>query len=375
MKIAFLVRSLGQGGADRRLATLAVGLKRLGHEVSVIAIYGENASAAEIEKAGVRVRSLEKKGRRDIFPFLRRLRRTLGRERPDILFGSSPVANILIGMVKPFLKGAKTVFGVHAVRTGAKKSDWLARLFHRFETDFAQWCDSIIVGSDNDRKQMEKRGFPAPRISVISSGVDTARFRPDDEVRAHIRSAFGVDPRIPVIGLVARLEPAQDHPNFLHAAAEFHRRIPEVKFVCVGHGPAAYRVYLEKLAERVGVAGRVLWTGAREDVHVVVNGFDVATLASNDDGFPICLLEAMACGVPCVTTDVGEAGRIVGDTGIVVPRRQPEALAKGWFDMLHRLRYARTELRETARRRIVAEFSRDSLVARIERHFHAVLEA
>ena len=373
MKIVFLARSLGLGGAEGQLVTLVAGLRRRGHEVSVFIFYDENAFAAELAQAGVSICSLAKKGRWDVFPFLRRLLRGLRRERPDILHGYLPVPNILIGMMKPFLKGAKSVFGVRASNLELKKYDWLTRLSYRFEADFAQWSDSIVANSESGRAHAEKLGFPVERMVVIPNGTDTDRFHPDPEARARIRAEIGVGDGTPVIGLVARLDPMKDHPNFLHAALEFCKRVPNVKFVCVGDGFPAYRAYLEKLSARLGLAELVVWMGKRDDVAAIINGFDVATLSSLSEGFPNCLAEAMACGVPCVTTDVGDAARIVGDTGIIVPPRQSVDLAKGWFDMLRRLRDDGPGLREAVRRRVVTDFSRGSLVVRTERHLRALL--
>jgi glycosyltransferase involved in cell wall biosynthesis len=130
--------------------------------------------------------------------------------------------------------------------------------------------------------------------------------------------------------------------------------------VCVGDGPASYTEALHRLAGDLGLNGRLVWAGARTDVPRVCNALDVAALSSVGEGFPNVVAEAMACGVPCVVTDVGDAALIVGETGCVVPHASAEALRDGFGTMLARLG---PDLRLAARRAIVSRFTPDVLLA------------
>jgi glycosyltransferase involved in cell wall biosynthesis len=154
----------------------------------------------------------------------------------------------------------------------------------------------------------------------------------------------------------------KDHATLLQAAGIFIRRVPNARFVIVGDGPEETKRYLADVAVDAGVDASVIWLGARGDMPAVYSSFDVAVSSSAfGEGFSNALGEAMACEVPCVTTDVGDASTIVADTGRVVPRCQPGPLAEALVDMAAA---DRRLLGTKARARIVGFFSADALAQR-----------
>ena len=166
----------------------------------------------------------------------------------------------------------------------------------------------------------------------------------------------------------------KDHPTFIRAAALTMQTHEAFRFVCVGDGRPDYRRELMELANQLGLADRIIWKGWQADMPSVQNALDIATLcSSNGEGFPNAVGEAMACGVPCVVTDVGDSPILVGETGVVVPLRDPQALADGWNLMLTRLAAEGPELRAKARCRIVQEFDRDRLAATTSQVFGSLL--
>jgi glycosyltransferase involved in cell wall biosynthesis len=106
--------------------------------------------------------------------------------------------------------------------------------------------------------------------------------------------------------------------------------------------------------------------GERNDIPYLVPAFDIATLSSNSEGFPNAIGEYMACGIPSVVTDVGDCAQIVGDTGRVVPARNPEALAKAWNELIAMGPESRSAMGLAARRRIEENFSLSAIVSRYE---------
>jgi glycosyltransferase involved in cell wall biosynthesis len=158
----------------------------------------------------------------------------------------------------------------------------------------------------------------------------------------------------------------KDHANLLHAAAGFVRNNPDVRFVCAGDGPAAYRNELQDMAGSLGLADRVVWAGEIGDVKAAYNAFDIATLPSAfGEGFPNVVGEAMACGTPVTATDVGDVRPIVGDLGEVVPARSPDLLCAGW-DRLRRRLAQDPGLRQATRNSIVANYGLEAMVRRTE---------
>lgn len=189
-------------------------------------------------------------------------------------------------------------------------------------------------------------------------------FHPDAEARGRMRRQWGFGERERVIGLVGRLDPMKGHDVFLQAAARFSAERPEVRFVCVGDGPSAARGRLESLGRDLGLADHILWLPARKDLVPVYNALDLATSASIfGEGFPNVVAEAMACGVLCIVTNVGDSAVVVGDAGIVVPRGDPVALVEGWR---RGLKLLVDPARPDGRARVEREFGLARLVDRTE---------
>ena len=217
---------------------------------------------------------------------------------------------------------------------------------------------------------IRRKCFPSEKTVVVPNGIDTNRFQPAPDLGRQVRADWGVSDREPLIGLVARFDPLKDHRTFLSAAAILAGKRPDLRFACVGDGPADYRTELHELGQSLGLDGRLIWAGERDDMPAVYNALDFLCLSSFSEGFPNVVGEAMACGKPCVVTDVGDASAIVGNTGIVVPPRDPERLAQGCREMLDRLAVVNPP---DTRQRILAEFGRDAMVSRMEHTLANVL--
>jgi glycosyltransferase involved in cell wall biosynthesis len=182
-----------------------------------------------------------------------------------------------------------------------------------------------------------------------------------------VRAELGLPPDAPLIAMVARFDPVKDHPTFLEAAARLHARRPDVRFLLCGRDVTWENRGLAAAVERAGARGFVHLLGQREDVARVTAALDLSTLSSScGEGFSNVVGEAMACGVPCVVTDVGDSGAIVADTGLVVPPRDPEALAAAWAQLLARPAEERAAIGRAARRRIEDNYSLDVIVRRYQ---------
>ena len=167
-----------------------------------------------------------------------------------------------------------------------------------------------------------------------------------------------------MIGLVGRLDPVKGHSTFITAATLLADERKDVRFVCVGEGPQTYRIQLERLSQELGLTECLIWAGARKDMPAVYNALDIVCSPSYSEAFPNIVAEAMACGVPCVVTDVGDTAKIVGDEGIMVSPGDPHMLAKGLKTMLQGLHEINPHhLRE----RIVRRFSVETMIEATER--------
>lgn len=334
MKVLLLARSLEVGGAERQLVNLSRGLARRGHEAAVSVFYSGGALEPELAAAGVPLHPLGKRGRWDVARFLRRLGALLSRERPDAIHSCLTTPNCVAAAMRFAAPGARLVWSIRSSRENLHAFDYFTRVTGRLEPRLARACHRIIVNSEAGRARCVRGGFPAAKLVVVPNGIDTEAFRPCAADSAVVRAELGLAPDEKVVGLVARLDPVKDHANFLHAAALVRQRRPEARFLCVGSGAEHYRLSLLQLAQELGVADVMRWVPARADMPAVQNALDVAVLSSYSEGLPNAIGEAMACGVPCVVTDVGDARRLVGETGVVVPPRDPTRLAEGIVRLL-----------------------------------------
>ena len=374
LKIFFLTQTLDRGGAERQLATLATAVRRQGRDVAIGVFYRGGALEPELAAGGVRVICLDKRGRWDILGFLARLHATLRRERPDILYSHLPAANLVAAAMGLLFRRMRVVWSIRASYMDLSRYDRLTALSYRLERMLARLPDRIVANSRAGKRRYAEQGFPADRMVVIPNGIDAEHFRRNQRDGQKRRTEWGVAADEPLIGLAARLEPMKDHDTFLRAAALAVAGNPKLRFVCIGEGAPEVGRELKALAGRLGIARAVIWAGVRDDMPAVYSALDVATSSSYGEGFPNVIGEAMACGVPCVVTDVGDSAFIVNGTGFVVPPRDPRALADAWCRMLELSEEARAELGAKARQRVRDGFSVEALCASMNQTFEDLLD-
>ncbi|PKN08872.1 MAG: group 1 glycosyl transferase [Deltaproteobacteria bacterium HGW-Deltaproteobacteria-8] len=363
MRILLSIPSLMPGGAERQFAELAAGLSERGHEVLAATLGQAGPLEAALGKA--ELVTLNKQGRWDNLRVALRLAGLLRSFRPQVHYAFLSTPCVLGALVRPAAPAARLVMGMRAtnVDPGAYAHGRAGSWLQSMEVRLSFLADLVIVNSHAGLRDCLARGFPETRAVVVPNGIDTARCRPDRALGAALRQGWGIGPGEALIGLVARLDPMKDHPNFLRAAALLAARRPEARFVCVGGGPESYLAELRDQAAGLGLAKRLVWAGMRTDMPEVYNALDALCLSSAfGEGFPNVLGEAMACGVPCCATDAGDAALVLGDTGRLVPKGEPEALAAGLEDLLERLKREDEGLGRACRERIVVNFGVQRMV-------------
>jgi glycosyltransferase involved in cell wall biosynthesis len=319
-KVTFLVRDLNYGGAQRQLVTLIKDIDKQLFEVTLLYFYAGGLLLQELQNTDCQVVCLEKKGRWDIFGFFLKLFRSLKKSQPDILHGYLGESNISSILIKPFFPSTKIVWGIRASNMPTDQYGVVGKILSRLELLLSSLTDKIIVNSHCGRDYCFEKGYIAEKMVVISNGIDTEKFQPDLSMRSIIRAEWGVSEATILIGLVGRLDPMKDHPNFFKAASQLVKEKQSLQFVCIGVGSEVYTQQLVQLTKTLGISEQIIWAGGRSDMSAVFNALDISCSASAyGEGFPNIIGEAMACGVPCVVTDVGDSAWIVGELGIVVP--------------------------------------------------------
>jgi glycosyltransferase involved in cell wall biosynthesis len=329
LRIAFLIRALTPGGAERQLALLAKGLADRGHEVTILVFYGGGALERDLERSTVRVVDLHKGGRWDVFGFMRRLTSSLKRANIDVLHSYLPSANIVAAFARVGASSIPVVWGLRASEMKPESYDWLGRLVAATETAARRGAQGFVCNSRAGLELAARRGYPRERIRFIRNGIDLARFRRDTAAARQLREQWGVQAGERLIGIVGRIDPMKGHSVFLQAAAHARSRDERMKLVVVGTGAADQIQALQSQAQQLGVATATIWAGARSDMPAIYSSLDVLCSASGyGEGTSNVIAEAMACGCPCVATNVGDCAELVGRFGRVVEAGEPRALGE-----------------------------------------------
>jgi glycosyltransferase involved in cell wall biosynthesis len=372
LKILFIERSLGRGGAQRQLVALAIGLAQRGHDVTVALFYNEGALIKDLLENGVRLQMLDKRGRWDVTGVLRGTLRLLADQKPDIVCTFLSVPNLVAAACKLLRWDMRLVWGVRASNMDLQRYDSLTALSYRLETFGSRLADLIVSNSEAGRRIVLANGFPARKVTVIANGIDAEKFQFDPHGRQRVRESWNVSDAQFLVGLIGRLDPMKDHRTFLAAAARLWQQFPEMRFVCVGdEGPIAFEE-LARQASQMGIGDRLIWSAGRDDMPAVYSACDlVCSSSAYGEGFSNTIAEAMACGRHCVVTDVGDSSDIVEATGLVVPPRNEVALA----DAIALLRRTAGDgdLHGSPRARIIGNFSIEKMVSLFEDQFQRLL--
>jgi glycosyltransferase involved in cell wall biosynthesis len=212
-------------------------------------------------------------------------------------------------------------------------------------------------------------GYHPRAWRILPNGFDLEVYKPDAAARLDVRKALDIPSDAPLIGIVGRFHPMKDHACFLKAAEILHSRRSIVHFIMVGDGLSPENYELKNAAQRLFSSGRLHLMGARQDVPRFLAAMDIFSLTSHGgEGFPNVVGEAMACGLPCVVTETaGDSPMIVGESGLVVPSGNPEALAEAWERLLDMPDTDRQALGSSARERVRRNYSIASIVALYEK--------
>lgn len=357
IRVVFIIRRFECGGAERQLITLLRALDKTRFDIRVITLYA--GGVLWDEAAGIPSVRLAHLGKRSRWHLgaLGALLRNIREARPHIVHGYMDVANVLA--LAGRIRGAKIVWGMRASKVDMTRYDYMRRLGLEFETRLSRLPDLIICNSRAALAAAEARGFPSERSIIIPNGIDTERFRPDPAARVALRAQWHVSPEEFLVGIVGRLDPMKGHAAFFRAAVLVLARYARLRLVVVGGGGLLHE--LRELAAGCGIQDRLIWAGQREEMSTVFPALDLTVSASLfGEGFPNVLAESMACGVPCVSTDVGDSSLIIQNRGWIAPPGDPAALAESICRAIHACEQSAVQP-QVIRERIISSYSIDKL--------------
>ena len=376
-RILHVITGLRVGGAERALCNLLLGGLRNAGEHKIVSLTDMGVFGAKLQSYGVEVVGLGLSRNPASWSGLSRLRTLIRDYEPQLIQGwmyhgnlfASAIARIgMTGKRPPVLWNIRHSLDDLASETLATRLLlWLHRLF-------SSLANAIIYNSHRACEQHSRFGLPRSRSLVIGNGFNVQQWQPNQEARAALRLSLGITDADLVVGHVARFHPLKGHADFLQAMRHVMAVDVRVHVLLVGRGvtpdnPSLQRLFAQLPPERIHTLGE------RSDIERIMPAIDIFCLSSSSEAFPNVVGEAMACGIPCVTTDVGDCSEIVGASGVVVPAQDPEHLAQALLDVCQLPALQRGELGLLARSRVVEDFSIARVVEKYRQLYADLLSA
>jgi len=363
MKMLHIITGLNTGGAETMLYRLLAHMDRALFEPEVISLMDIGPIGKKIQAMGIPVRAL---GMRQGIPnplHVIRLIRWLKKDPPHVIQTWMYHADLIGGLAAKLVKDISVNWGIHHSNLDPEYTKRSTIWTVRACAFLSKWLpDQIVSCSEASRRLHIEWGYPIDRIIVIPNGFDYNTHKPDPRARLTMRRELEISDETPLIGLIARFSPLKDHFNFIEAASLLHLRLSEAHFLLCGDDVVWGNTELAGWIKSANIHDRCHLLGRRDDVHQVMAALDIASSSSSGEAFPLVIGEAMLCGVPCVVTDVGDSALIVGETGKVVPPKDPQSLACAWFELLKMEKEQRKQLGILARQRVIENFSLDAVV-------------
>lgn len=376
MNIVHVITGLGNGGAESVLCRLCEADKANRHHV--ISLRERGPSADRLERAGVDVHCLDMPRGRIRLQGLIRLHGLLKQLRPDVVQTWMYHADLVGGLIARLSGIRAIVWGIRNSTLDPQRSSRATQLVVKSLAWLSNRVPARILSCSANAAEIHRAlGYRADLFVVIPNGYPIAEFIPDADARSTTRASLGISGHMPVLGMAARFDPQKDHVNLLQALVLLKKQGRSFACLLAGDGMVAGNALLSRTIRQYGLESDILLLGQRNDMPNFMNALDVHVLSScSGEAFPNVLSEAMACGVPCVTTDVGDASLIVGDTGWVVPPSSHQALAAALDAAI--VEYSanddRWPLRKAdCRKRIVDNYSLEKMIAAYNEVWRAVV--
>lgn len=365
LSIMQIIATLEVGGAEGQLCELVKGLNKEKYEISVCCLTRGGPLQEKIEELGVPVYILGKRNKLD-FTILFRLASLLKIKKIDLVHTWMFTANMW-GRLAAILAHTPSI--IASERTVAFEKDTCRNVVDKI---LARVTALIIANSNGVKRSCLKRGLPSEKLKVIPNSCDLEIFGQRED-SGKIKRELGIKDGSLLVGSIGVLRPEKGHRFLVHSIPAVLNIFPEAIFILVGDGPQ--REELEELSVKLGIPQKVNFLGQRRDVPDILSCLNVFVLPSLYEGLPNAVLEAMACGLPVVATDVEGTNEVVvdGETGILVSPKDPERLAEAIISLLKNKELAR-QMGEAGQKRVEEKFSLEKMVNSVEEVYDRLAE-
>lgn len=346
-KIAFIIQSLGIGGAEKFLIAIANHFYLFGYEPVIVLLSDQMNLLPEVNP-GIRVVSFLKKARWDIRVSFK-IRDWLRNEGIGKVFCVNSYAFFLTKLAFLWKNDVRFFVSLHSTIPFSRKDYWLNMIYFRAISK----KDTIIYLCENQKQYLQRKYFfSTANAPVVYNGIDTTYFDPALFKNVDIgaaRKQYLLDPDDKVIVQVARLQAEKRHTDSIDALAVLHTRFNiRAHLLLVGAGKDQYTRWIQAYVQQKGLSNYVHFAGSQSDVRKFYFISDAFTLTSNSETFSLSALEAMAFGLPCSLTSVGGAAEMIVDgvTGVLSEKENPDSIAFSWNALLENKNFNKAKIRQ-----------------------------
>lgn len=362
MKVVHIVIGLTNGGAEAMLYQMCSNDDYCEH--TVISLTDQGKYISMLRDIGVKVHCLNIKNKK--LSGLFRLYSLLRNIKPDVVQTWMYHADLIGGVIAKIAGVKKIYWGIHSTTLDSKECKNLIRL-RKINAIFSNFIPSSIICCAQKSLEVHAQvGFNKDKLVVVHNGYNLSLFKINKDMRNEIRKELSLESERLLIGLVGRFNPQKDHKNLLQALPIVKNKYPSIMCLFVGPDMNVSNPILMEWIDSFDLRENILLLDQRNDVPAIMNALDIHVLPSAfGEAFPNVLNEAMACGIPCVTTDIGDASVIVGDTGWIVPAKDPKRLAEAImeaFSEMKGLPHDWNFRKDRARNRVEMNFSVNAMI-------------
>jgi glycosyltransferase involved in cell wall biosynthesis len=353
--VLHVISGLMTGGAEKSLLATATVLTKLGVPCSVLTLRSGPVQQ-ELIDAGIPVTEIRPSRIWRVAGLCAALRKSALSVRPGIIHGWMYHGNLVAGTIARALH-VPLVIGIRQNLADGQHDKFLTRVAIRACGRLSHRAEATVYNSQTSRNEHLAAGYASANAYVIPNGFATHRFVPDCEGRSRVRQQLEIPKYAFVIGHVARFHSVKNHAMFVRAAGEVLRECSLAHAVMIGKGVSGGDRQISEWVQRTGVSDRFHLLGERHDMPRLYAAMDALCVTSWAESFPNVVGEAMSCGVPCISTDVGDVYELIGDTGSVIPVGEPAPLIKALKSLLAMTTPDRDAISRRCRDRIVCRYS------------------
>ncbi len=355
-KILHIINSIDLGGAENIFFNLMKASNK--ENLVIISLTSQGVYGKYLKKNGFKIFELNlKRNIFSLFGFIRLINLII-RYKPQIVHTWMYHSNLIGGLAAKFTGIRKIYWSIHHDYEYSNLFIMIEMKILLFLSYFIP--DKIIYCSKSSKANHDKNGYKKKDAIVIENGVSTNIFKPNNQLRKEIRNELKINSDCILLGNISRYHPIKDHDTLFKSLIKLKNYKVKFKCVLVGRGLSNKNIKLVKKISHYNLENEIILFGECLKVYNLINSFDLNILSSKSESFPLTLIEAMSCGIPCISTDVGESKKIIGNTGWIVKTENSEEIAKCIYKV-YRKKTLLKEKSKLARDRVLNLFTLEKM--------------